>query len=298
MNNFREIDLRAWKQVGEGGNGTTYTCQTESGVILKVARHTKTDGSFVAVSHEFYTSKAFYEAGVTTPKMIELVRVGEDYGIISEFITNKKSLARLSGEQPELIDDLAYRMAVFAKQLHGTKVECNPGQDISEHIPSMKHLMLEALANTRMLRGRTLSKTIEFVQGLEDAPTLLHGDFTFSNIIVEVPFAKEKTEKTYWIDLGRGAHGVPMFDLGHFYLFCNIFGRQKRVQGITHMTGKQMQQFWNSFALAYNGPEGLDEFTAQCKHFAVLDVILLGHIQTLNWHERLFLGLLAKLMVK
>ena len=37
---------------------------------------------------------------------------------------------------------------------------------------------------------------------------------------------------------------------------------------------------------------------AECKRFAALDVILLGHIQTLNWHERLFLGLLVKSLMK
>jgi hypothetical protein len=56
--------------------------------------------------------------------------------------------------------------------------------------------------------------------------------------------------------------------------------------------------FWNAFALTYNGPEHLDEFTAECKRFAALDVVLLGHIQSLNWHERLFLGLLAKSLFK
>jgi hypothetical protein len=42
----------------------------------------------------------------------------------------------------------------------------------------------------------------------------------------------------------------------------------------------------------------MDAFTAECKRFAALDVLLLGHIQTLNWHERLFLGLLAKSLFK
>ena len=43
---------------------------------------------------------------------------------------------------------------------------------------------------------------------------------------------------------------------------------------------------------------GMDAFIAECKRFAALDVLLLGHIQTLNWHERLFLGLLAKSLFK
>ena len=89
-----------------------------------------------------------------------------------------------------------------------------------------------------------------------------------------------------------------VFDLGHFWLFCNLFGKKQRVQDIAHMTDKQMVQFWKTFSLAYNGLDNLEAFNAECKRFAALDVILLGHIQTLNWHERLFLGLLVKSLMK
>lgn len=42
----------------------------------------------------------------------------------------------------------------------------------------------------------------------------------------------------------------------------------------------------------------MEEFNTACKRFAALDVILLGHIQKLNWHQRLFLGFLAKRLFK
>lgn len=102
----------------------------------------------------------------------------------------------------------------------------------------------------------------------------------------------------YWIDLGRAAHGVSMFDIGHLYLFCNIFSKKERVHELTHMSEEQLVQFWKSFALAYNGSEGLDAFTSECKRFAALDVVLITYIHPVNWHQRLFLGLLAKSMFK
>lgn len=298
------VDLSGWTQVGEGGNGTTYICEEKPNVILKVSH--QADGTWEHISKEFYTSKAVHDLGIPSPQMIELVRVGDEYGIISEKIPNKQSLARFCGEHPEEIDRLAGRMAELGKQIHQTDVRRTDVPGTKEWIPSMKELMLEALANTRMISSKTLKKTTDFVQSLEDAPTLLHGDFSLGNLIFEIPASNDQMVngqmvnglKPYWIDLGRAEHGVPMFDLGHLYLFCNIFSKQKRVQQIAHMTGEQMVQFWNSFALAYNGPEGLDEFTAECKRFAGLAIILLGHIQTLNWHERLFLGLLAKSMFK
>lgn len=290
-NNYKEIDLSAWTQVGEGGNGTTYTSEKEPGIILKVS-HLE-DGTLEAVSKEFYTSQAVYELGIPTPKVFEKVRVGDEYGIKSELIGKKQSVGRFCGTHPDQIARIATRMAELGKQIHRTNVPEN------EYIPSMKTLMLAALADTKMLSGKKLKEVTAFVEGLEDAPTLLHGDFSLGNLIFEiqdVPGAEDG--KPYWIDLGRATHGIPMFDLGHLYLFCNIFSKKDRVQQIAHMTEKQMVDFWDAFALAYNGSEGLDAFTAECKRFAALDVVLLGHIQTLNWHERLFLGLLAKALFK
>ena len=39
MSNFKEIDLSAWTQVGEGGFGTTYINEKEPNVILKVSHN-------------------------------------------------------------------------------------------------------------------------------------------------------------------------------------------------------------------------------------------------------------------
>lgn len=285
MSKLNTIDISIWDKVGEGGNGSVYTCPQEPGILLKVSNHTLTEGSLDAISKEFYTSKAVFDLGIPTPEMYEIVQVGEDYGIKCQQVDGKKSLSKMSGEEPGSIDAYAARMAQLAKELHGTQATG------SEWIPSMKTLMLEVLDKTNMISGKALQRVRTLVEGLEDAPTLLHGDFTFSNLI----FAQDKP---YWIDLGRATHGLPMFDLGHFYLFCNIFGKRPRVQDIAHMTGEQMVQFWNSFALAYNGPEDLDAFQAQCKCFAGLDVLLLGHVQHLTFSERFFLGQLAKMLIK
>ena len=285
MQNYKDIDISAWTKVGEGGEGSTYTNPETPDVLLKVSNHTLTNGSLEAVSKEFHTSKAVYDLGLPTPEMVEIVRVGEDYGILSQLVKGKKSLAKMSGENPDSIDSYAASMAKLAKQFHATKAsDC-------EWIPSHKALMLEVLNQTKMIGGKTLERVRAFVQGLEDAPNLVHGDFSFSNLILA-------DDQPYWIDLGHVTHGLPMFDLGHFYLYCNIFGKQKRVQDIAHMTAEQMLRFWNSFALAYNGPEGLDAFNAECKRYAGLDVLLLGYIQNLTFSERFFLGQLAKALTK
>lgn len=280
---MKEIDITQWTKVGEGGNGATYTNEAEPGVLLKESYLEMAEADNLV--KEFDLSKAIYELGVPTPQMLELVSINGRAAIKCQAISGKKSFARLCHDNPEKIDDYARQMALLAKQFHATNATGNSS------IPSKKAIMEEAVAQSEMLSEKAKKRVQEFLDTVEDAPTLVHGDFTFSNLIMA-------DDKAYWIDLGNAAHGSPYFDLGHFYLFCNIFGRKQRVQDIAHMTDKQMMQFWDTFAKAYSGEENVDEFNKTCKRFAALDIVLLGHIQPLTFSERLFLGMLAKKMIK
>lgn len=280
---MKEIDITQWTKVGEGGNGATYTNEAEPGVLLKESylELAKADD----LVQEFKISQTIYELGIPTPRMIELVSVNGRAAIKCQAIDGKKSFARLCHDNPEKLDAYALEMARLAKEFHATSTA-----GVSA-IPSMKALMTEAVAQSAMLSDKAKKRLQDFLDTLEDAPTLLHGDFTFSNII-------RSNDKAYWIDLGRATHGSPYFDLGHFYLFCNIFSRKQRVQDIAHMTDEQMVQFWNTFAKAYAGEDKVADFNKTCKRFAALDIVLLGHIQPLSFSERFFLGMLAKKMIQ
>ncbi len=280
---MKELDITQWTKVGEGGNGATYINPAEPGVLLKESylELAKADD----LVQEFNISKAIYGLGVPTPRMLELVSVNGRAAIKCQAIEGKKSFAKLCHDNPKHLDDYALQMATLAKKLHAT------GTAGTKAIPSMKTLMTEAVAQSAMLSTKAQKRVQDFLDTVEDTPTLLHGDFTFSNIILA-------DDKAYWIDLGRATHGSPYFDLGHFYLFCNIFGRQKRVQDIAHMTDQQMVRFWDTFAKAYAGEENVADFNKTCKRFAALDIVLLGHIQPLSFSERFFLGMLAKKMIK
>ena len=116
---------------------------------------------------EFYTAKAVYDLGVSTPKVVEIVKIDDRFGIKSQYIKSKVSFARLAGEHPDSIDSLAARMAELGHELHATYALG------SEWIPSMKEWMLQAVTNTLLIEGKVKEDLTAFVEGLEDAPTLL-----------------------------------------------------------------------------------------------------------------------------
>ena len=93
-NTYNSIDLSKWTKVGEGGNGSVYTCPQQPDIILKVSHFKQTDDATENLTDEFTRSKAVYDLGLPTPEMKEMVRVGENEGIICEAVTNKKSFAR------------------------------------------------------------------------------------------------------------------------------------------------------------------------------------------------------------
>lgn len=287
MNDYKTIDKQQWtclNKEGDAGSGLIYINPEEPDVILKTSRRAE-EASRDNIVKEFYTAKAVYDLGISTPKMVEIVKIDQQYGIKSQYIKKKVSFARLAGENPDSIDSLAARMAELGHQLHATEALG------SEWIPSMKEWMLQAVTSTLMIEGKSKEAMVAFVKGLEDAPTLLHGKFNFTNLIVE-------DGTPYWIDLDRAAHGLPMFDLGHFYLYCHYFAKQERVNNIAHMSEEQILQFWNRFAFHYNGPDGLDRFEAQCKRYAGLALIMIGYLQVLTDHEREYLGKLAAYLLQ
>ncbi len=279
---MKEISLDSWKQVGEGGNGKTYLNDAEPGVLLKV--NYTSEYSNESLENEFYISKKVYDMGISTPKMIELVKVGNDMGIKIQAIQNKKSLSRLCADHPEEIEKWASYLAERGKELHATDA-------LAGGLPSLKERVLKAISTTKLVGHQSREKLLAFAESLDDAPTFVHGDFQFGNIIIA-------EGKPCWIDLGRASHGVPQFDLGHLYLICNVYSKQKRLYEITHMTEEQLRLFWKAFALAYNGPEGLEAFNSECRLFGVLDLILLGYYKNFNLLTRIFLSIITRKLLR
>ena len=116
--NYPHIDLSAWKQVGEGGNGKTYENPSRPDVILKV--NNARLSTLKAVQHEYDISKAVEGLGLAVPSMHEIVRVGDAYASISQRIKGKKSLSRICHDEPERIEEMARLLCQKGKELFAT----------------------------------------------------------------------------------------------------------------------------------------------------------------------------------
>ena len=279
---FRQIDLSAWHQVGEGGNGKTYEYPAEPDIILKV--NNSRLSTYKAVRHEYDVSKAVEGLGLPTPKMHEMVMVDGAYATISERIKHKRSLSRICHDEPERTEEMARLLAEKGKEMFATPSD-------NGFFPSRKEQLLQALDKATFISRKNRALIRAFAETIGENPNCVHGDFQPGNII-------ESEGRYYWIDLDRVAHGDPMFDIGHLYLICWVYAPMKRVQNIFHLTLDQFHRFWNAFAEAYTGDSGHAEFDALSGKFACLDLIVRTVFAEPAFLENLFFGMHARKLVR
>ena len=282
MSEYRVIDLSDWIQVGQGGNGTTYENPSQPDLILKVDK--KQINTLEFVRHEFEVSKAVEALGLPTPKMREMVRVGDLYATISDRIKDKKSLSRICHDEPQRIEEMAQLMCRMGKDLFST--QCN-----TDFFPSRKEQLMRALDKVQFISRKNRQILKDFAQTIQDIKTCSHGDFNMGNLVLS-------GDKPVWIDLDRFGYGDPMFDIGHLYQICNVYAPMKQVQDIFHMTEQQLGLFWVAFAKAYTGQEDHSEFDCQAGRFACFDMILRYEFQKCSLLERMFFGVYIKRLIK
>ena len=282
MSTYRDIDLSEWTKVGEGGNGTTYENPAQPDLILKVDR--KQINTLEFVKHEFETSKAVEGLGLPTPRMIEMVRVGDLYATISDKIKNKRSLSRICHDEPERIEEMARFMCENGKILFNTPCD-------TSFFPSRKEQLMRALDKVQFISRKNRQILKSFAQTIQDIKTCSHGDFNMGNLVLS-------GDKPVWIDLDRFAYGDPMFDIGHLFQICRMYAPMKQVQDIFHMTEKQLGLFWDAFAKAYTGHNDHSEFDRLAGRFACLDIALRYVFQKCSLLEKLFFAVYFKRQIK
>lgn len=279
---YPQIDLAAWQQVGEGGNGKTYANPADPALILKVNKAPLNTLEFV--QHEYNVSRAVEGLGLPVPKMYEIVRVGETYATISQRIQGKKSLSRICHDEPERVEEMARLLCEKGKEMFATP--CN-----TEFFPKRKEQVLWAIEHATFVSKKNRALIRKFAESIPDNTHCVHGDFQPGNLI-------QANGQYYWIDLDRFACGDPMFDIGHLFQICRIYAPMKQVQDIFHMTQEQFHRFWNAFAQAYTGQEDHAAFDALAGKFACLDVIVRICFSPPTFLESLFFGMHVRRLVK
>lgn len=251
-------DLSEWTRFGGGFQGDSFNHKTNPGIVLKLFSE-NVDKEYV--QREYDLGVAIRNAGIKCPAALEILQIGNRWGIVFQRVIGKKSFCRLGGQQPEMIGQLASRLASMIRRLHSKSSEGLP-------FPHAVQIYQNTLDENTILDEQaraTFQKAIDQIAA-EDKATLIHGDFHFGNVITD-------GKEDYFIDLGNLSSGDPAFDIAMFYIVTH-FAPVALLEKEFHISVSGAMEFWNAFKRDYYGKDIPDEqILVQIKNYLLARVL-------------------------
>ncbi len=113
---MKEMSIEHLDLIAQGGIGKIYRVNDEQ--ILKVSN----DITPEELQKQKETAVEVFKAMVPTAIPFEMVRVGDKYGIVYEFL-NGASVGKTLAEHPEQVREIGERMGVLLKEQHVASME-------------------------------------------------------------------------------------------------------------------------------------------------------------------------------
>ena len=245
MQDCETINLNEYTLSGEGGTAITYKHNSRNSLAKLYNNGFDAD----AAIEEFKVAQTVYDLGIPTPKPYRLVTDGERLGAEYEFITGKRSFARILSQEPEKMQKIAEAFAKAARALHSTKAD-------TTRLTSIRELLRSFYLSSGTVTPEYRERALAFLEKIQESETCVHGDLHIGNIITD-------GNRTLWIDIGQFGYGAPEWDLGWFWTMTHNLG-DSRADFLLHLTQETLVRFWDTFLPVYlgtNDSAALDEYT-------------------------------------
>ncbi len=194
---MREISLEGLQMIGAGANGRVFKLNEEQ--IVKV--YNPLTNPYEKIEREKEVAKKAFVKGVPTAISFDIVKVGEEYGMVYEMI-NAKTLGTVITEHPEMLEEYTLRMTRLLKKLHATSFDTDelPDGRLSLHIHA------EIAEKSGLYRPEVIDRLHRFIDDIPVRNTFIHGDFHPGNIMLS-------GDEMLLIDMGDSSVGHPIIDL-------------------------------------------------------------------------------------
>ena len=194
---MKTVDYSEWEVFSSRRNSVNYKNHDESLIL-------KTSGpecifKLEELEIEKATSDKVRSLGIKSPKILEIVDDGKGgYGMISEYVKGKKSIARIVSEDPENVDEYAKKYADFLKNMHSVKCDDNLFGLLEDKVRPFFEKSL--IFNDEQRR-----KILRLMEITENTHTCLHGDCQHGNFVLA-------QGEVSTIDLNFFSVGNPLYE--------------------------------------------------------------------------------------
>ena len=260
---IRTISLDNCTLIGDGFYGKVYRINPET--IVKVY---KKKDCLDMVKREKELSRKAFVLGIPTAIPYEIVKVGDNYGAIFELL-DCKTLDKLI-QEGEDIENLAKECVKILKKMHTTEMD-------KDKLTNRKDQIIEwATSCKEYLSEETEKNLLTFINNIEDANTMIHGDFHIKNLM-------KQNNEILLIDMDTLSYGNPIFEFGAMYATYVAFAcvNQNNTQEFLGITKEQSEKMWECIFNDYyidKSDKEKEELLKKIKIFSYLEVLYLRSI--------------------
>ena len=222
---LRQLSIEGCEMIGVGGVGTVYRLDDDT--IIKVFREGTTMDE---VRKEIMMSKEAFVMGMPTAISFDVVRVGDQYGLVYELL-HAHTLSACLKQAPERMDELARKYADLFRQMHQIQVPAD-----SSVPDALAHERSQVLHIRRYFPQESIDLLLQILDAIPSGRSLLHLDLQAKNVMLQ-------GEELMLIDMGEMGYGHPVLDLAHAYSALVLFvGDYDKTIGIPRELGNEL---WN-----------------------------------------------------
>lgn len=234
---YRKISIDNCVMLGKGACGTVYKLDSET--IVKVFA----DGyEFEKIIRERENSQNAFVHGVDTAIPFDIVKVGDNYGLIYEII-NAETLKTLMTNDREKIEYYIGIYADYVKNMHSITFGNNC-------YPKMKQIWIDKIDGLGDILDDSEKKAVkEFILKIPDRKNFIHGDINLGNLMVS-------DGKATLIDLENALLGHPIFDVAFIYSLFKLLPDLLPAESCELIVGFNKEEnklLWNKFSEIYFG---------------------------------------------
>ena len=244
---YRKMSVEGCEFIAKGANGAVYRYDAETIIKTYFAKD-----ALPEIKQERENARRAFVLGINTAIPYDIVRVGENYGTITELL-NATSVTKLIRANPDDMTQAVKYYIDMLKSIHAISVDDGEVPDMKETALAWADFVSAHIPEDQAKKLRSL------IEAVPKQNTLMHGDYHTNNIMVQ-------NNEPLLIDMDTLCMGHPVFELGSMF---NAFVGYSELdhQNMMDFFGYSFEtagKFWNLALKAYLGTE--DE--AVCRNVA------------------------------
>ncbi|MBR0061700.1 MAG: anti-sigma factor antagonist [Selenomonadaceae bacterium] len=264
---LRNVSVEGCELIGTGLSSKVYRIDADT-VIKVYDIHVP----YYKITREIDLAKKAFLAGIPTAISYDIVRCGENYGVVFELIANAMNVGNsLTANGGADFDTIMKKFAAMLKLMHNTEVDDAAG------FPSIKGTWLDwAEGMKKFYTADEFNLLEKMILTVPDRKTIVHCDFHSGNTMYQ-------DGEIVVIDMADVGYAHPIFDFaaGAFHA---LVSNRSDVQRALSLSTKNILHYWDSLLENYfetTDERRLNELKEIFKAFAYLRCALfpMKHVQ-------------------